>query len=178
MNISGNSSITMNDMWKLHNKTNRTSAESEIYHSIRRENPELDRALYDYDKAQIFDDILSEDMLKRYILGYDLSENDKENIKAENPELLDKVLSIKDEKNTLELEISNAGSTAEMQSILSNAMMDAAEKGKTDETYLEYKKLAIKDLADKYIAKDNSQYSSYVNNSQGNKISSILSLRV
>lgn len=155
MQINGN--LTANDVWTLHNKTNRTKEENEAYHSARRENPELDRALYDHDKAEIMGDMFGAETILKYILEYDLSEEEKDNLKEENPEAFDKLMQVGSEVDELKSQLSKAENQSEIRSILAGAMKDAIQKGQNDETYLKMKSMAINNFMDQHL-KSNNQY--------------------
>lgn len=43
---------TLNDVLQLHYKENKTQEELDMYHSMRKNNPKLDIALYEMDKAE------------------------------------------------------------------------------------------------------------------------------
>ena len=137
--------LSNREVWELHNKTNRTSEEIDAYWDARRENPTLDRALYDYDVAEYYKEFSkAETILKRLILTGDVSEEELNEAKKEDPTLFEQSLIVKEEIDELKKSIAEVDEKKEKQKLLAESMVEVNKS--SNNNYRKLKSIAINDL--------------------------------
>ncbi|MUV06950.1 hypothetical protein GOP80_07150 [Planococcaceae bacterium Storch 2/2-2] len=74
-------------IWSLHEKkktSTLTLAETEIYHTARKTNETLDRALYEHDKAEMFEELFNvQSVVMKLIRGERLSPKEREQLERD-----------------------------------------------------------------------------------------------
>lgn len=169
-NISSNSSSSYDysHIMELHNKKNRTQAETQEYNEARANNPELDQALYNQDKAEVtaFVDKIQE-ILRKTARGEKLTDEEQKMVEND-ADLAKKVSDVKQQKDNAENQLKNA-SPEQRKQILNNMMMQLSQKSEYTSDDMATMEI-VQQLMYKY-GNDNDDNSN--NNENNNKNSSL-----
>jgi len=119
------------NMLNLSNKKFKTREEEEKILKARKDNPVLDKVLYQQDIAKAFEKKSSvEKIAKKIARGESLTAEEMEFIRQNDPEMLRKAQMAKQEKEELERKVKSAQNKQQAQSILAQAGMAALKVAK------------------------------------------------
>lgn len=127
-------------MFTLHNSPDQTRETRDKVRAARKEDPALDRALYDADMAALHDEIAKVEVLaKKVARGEQLSNEEREFLQQNSPEVLRTAEEARQRAKEIGEALKQADGSEERQQILSSAMMeiDSSLKG-GNEKYAEY----------------------------------------
>lgn len=151
-NISNNGNYDYNKILEIHNKKNKTQAELTEYNEARANNPELDKALYEKDKAEALAFVDKVQLiLKKVAKGEKLSEEEQKMV-DNDADLTQKVNDIKQKKERIEQEVKNA-TPEQRKQILSNLLNQISSKDELSTDDMATVEI-IKDLMYKYSSDD------------------------
>ncbi|NOH17184.1 hypothetical protein [Clostridium cochlearium] len=177
MNIQGYSNFQY--IFNLHNNPNKTMEDQAKINKARKENPILDRVLYQNDINKMFEEQAKiEKIAKKIARGENLSKEERELISEADPEMLRKAEMAKQENEALKRSLKNAKSKQQAQRILAEACIKAQLVSKVDPQYSDLLMDTIQELHEDFN-KTNTLYDETKNYGQNRKNSrSLVNLKL
>lgn len=161
-----NNNITM-DMFKIHTSKNPSKEDKKRLYNARKENPSLDRALYQHDLAKIHEeDFKVKSIASKIAKGQKLSEEEKKYIQEKNPELLKKAKEAKNKAKNLKKKLENTNNPMNKQKIIADEFLSLKKLSTYDE-------LGAKLLTEAYNSVIKEHNKEQNNTLKDNKVSSI-----
>ncbi|RXM58889.1 hypothetical protein [Clostridium tetani] len=146
------------NIFNLHKNPQKTKADQIKIDIARKENPQLDRALYLNDINKVFEEKAKvEQIAKKIARGKQLTREEKELISRTDPEMLRKAEMAKQENDALKRSLKSAKSKQHAQRILAQACIKAQLVSEVDPQYADLLMDTIQELH-KDINKGNNPY--------------------
>ncbi|WP_461612164.1 hypothetical protein [Clostridium sp. Marseille-QA1073] len=134
MKIQGD--INFQYIFNVYNKKNKTIEDRAKIDKARKENPQLDRMLYQHDMNKMYEEQAEiERIVKKIARGERLTEEEKELINRVDPEILRKAEEAKQASESLKNKLRNAKSKQEAQKILVQTSMKVQQIAEGDPQY-------------------------------------------
>lgn len=133
-----NLGLAKTDFFKLYLKANKTKEENSLLNEARKNDPALDKMIYNADMAKLHEEqARAQNIAKKIAQGKKLSEEEREFIEKYDPELIKKAERAKGEGDRVRQALKNANSDLDRGIIASNAISQAyqIQKKGPDEVY-------------------------------------------
>ncbi|MFX0547813.1 hypothetical protein ACOAKC_00625 [Hathewaya histolytica] len=161
MRIQGNTNFW--HIFNLHNKKNKSMEEQEEVYKARKENQQLDQALYQHDIAKVYEEQAKiENIAKKIARGESLTKEEMELINRVDPEMYRKAEMAKQEGEELKNNIKRAKSKQEARNMLAQACMKSQQMMQVDPQYGSLVMEAIKNSAEDIL--DSNKITQYEKN--------------
>ncbi len=164
----------------LHYKANRTMEDAYAEAAIRRENPALDRALYEADKAEMFNDSnKAKNLMKKIARGEELTPEERAYMEENYPDMVRQAEQAKQQAEQMADQIKNASSDTEKNAVVMEAYTLVQNTAEVDSEYAEVLGESIKKMLSDTSDSNSSTSTStnmYNSNSEAVKNSMVKSL--